>query len=693
MLIAIASIFILLSLVFYGAMFLRCKSMGAGSTKDRMVFSLLESCTWVLLLQAPAILILDATFSEKYPFSDDRLFSMRTFGMVLESVVLLWLAFFVSAHVRWSKAFLLLHCFGFGLLATWLSQRYFHFSNVNEIAQGNLAFELKAPWVFYFLTILIGWSFLMTTMPLKHGVNLLGTPPARLLWHRHFRGAERFAFSGLVVFTAALAWLSLVFNIAWVPFQHYPGGVDQIMKAFQGGATTQTGDIVAQHAQEMAWLFYFLFFAIVVAVVSFLLDFFQRLLRQAELQTALAQKNEERAWQIKKDSDLRLCRALSSKGKGIVSWAAQGLDANMNMEALANTAGKMYFELSSLHLLKTPDVETRSLRAFFAAWVLEEEFAQVEESLNTFFSNREETLQLEFRAILKDNSAAMFTFTGKLIRDVENGAPLFLDGFINNITDEARALEDLRNASDSRMQTIYAVSHDLGSPLGLIQMSSGFLTALMKREGVFTVPAQKFLERIDDCVKESRLYLGNALSMAKTGDPNFKFELTEVKVYSLISKIVETQAAVCRFDLDRVHLEIEQDSCIEAIQEYFLQMILSNLISNAFKYTHHADAQVVIRVYSKIQVSAGLESSRCIIEVQDNGIGISDSLKLVLFKPFSRGDNVDDVKGTGLGLTVVKRAADLLDAQIDLLETRQGTCFRLTLPHALAKYVSDPVSN
>jgi K+-sensing histidine kinase KdpD len=74
------------------------------------------------------------------------------------------------------------------------------------------------------------------------------------------------------------------------------------------------------------------------------------------------------------------------------------------------------------------------------------------------------------------------------------------------------------------------------------------------------------------------------------------------------------------------------------------------------------------------------------------GITVSSS-QTVLFKPFSRGDNVDDVKGTGLGLTVVKRAADLLDAQIDLLETRQGTCFRLTLPHALAKYVSDPVSN
>ncbi|MCE2679893.1 MAG: HAMP domain-containing histidine kinase [Burkholderiales bacterium] len=667
--------------------------MGAGSTKDRVVFSLLESCTWVLLLQAPAMLVLDATFMKESLLDNSRFFSLQAAGMALENIVLLWVMFYFFSGPKWSKILILLYCLVFGVFASWFSLRYFSSFDINDATTGRRIFGDHSPWLFYFSTCLLAVSVLMACMPLKHGVNSLGAPATRVLWHRHFMGTERFAFFGVVVIASALALLALVHNLSWLSFQGHQGGSGKILAAFQPDLPTQAGDIGAQYAKELIWVLYFLRFALLVVVVSFLIDFFQQQLGQAELKTVRAKKNAQHAWQKKAEFESRLIRATNSKNRGLVSWAARGPDAHLNIDPLCNNAADLHFELSNLNLMKIPDVQERSLRAFFSAWVLEEDFVGLKNALNTFFNNREETLRLEFRAILKDNSVAIFSFTAKLIRHFANGAPLFLDGFITNVTEETKAQNDLQDISYSRMQTIYAVCHDLGSPLGLIQMSSGFLASLLKREGSYSAAAQKFLDRIDNSVKESHFYLSNALSMAKSDDPNFKFEPACVNMHVLLEKIVEAQAPMYQFDLNRVQFETTQACCIEAIQEYPLQMIFQNLVSNAFKYTHHADAQVVIRLYSQTQAVAGLETPQCIVEIQDNGIGISDSLKDKLFQPFSRGDNVDDVKGTGLGLTVVKRATDLLNAKIDLVPSGQGACFRLTLPHALVKPVSDPVSS
>jgi signal transduction histidine kinase len=70
-----------------------------------------------------------------------------------------------------------------------------------------------------------------------------------------------------------------------------------------------------------------------------------------------------------------------------------------------------------------------------------------------------------------------------------------------------------------------------------------------------------------------------------------------------------------------------------------------------------------------------------VIEVSDQGIGISAADQKQLFEPFHRGENVRSIPGTGLGLVVVKKCVDLHRGFIEFSsEVGQGTTCLITIP-------------
>jgi len=81
-----------------------------------------------------------------------------------------------------------------------------------------------------------------------------------------------------------------------------------------------------------------------------------------------------------------------------------------------------------------------------------------------------------------------------------------------------------------------------------------------------------------------------------------------------------------------------------------LRYIIGNLLSNAFKYSPNGGA-IALRV--------SRSTKQTVLEVQDHGIGIPNADMATLFEPFQRGSNVGTIAGTGLGLTIVRKAVDL----------------------------------
>ena len=102
--------------------------------------------------------------------------------------------------------------------------------------------------------------------------------------------------------------------------------------------------------------------------------------------------------------------------------------------------------------------------------------------------------------------------------------------------------------------------------------------------------------------------------------------------------------------------------------------ILTNLLSNAIKYSPEQDN-------ISLKLSYGDRHKEVIIEVSDRGIGIPPACQKHLFESFYRAENVGSIPGSGLGLSIVKKAVDLHQGKIDLeSKLNQGTTIRVTLP-------------
>jgi signal transduction histidine kinase len=96
-------------------------------------------------------------------------------------------------------------------------------------------------------------------------------------------------------------------------------------------------------------------------------------------------------------------------------------------------------------------------------------------------------------------------------------------------------------------------------------------------------------------------------------------------------------------------------------------------LSNAFKYVDPAKSQAAVII------KAALKDSLLYLEIEDNGIGISNEHKDKIFDLFYRGTARSN--GAGLGLAIVKEMANKMDASIEIeSEVAKGSVFRLKVP-------------
>ena len=109
-----------------------------------------------------------------------------------------------------------------------------------------------------------------------------------------------------------------------------------------------------------------------------------------------------------------------------------------------------------------------------------------------------------------------------------------------------------------------------------------------------------------------------------------------------------------------------------SLDKKLLEHCLVNLISNAIKYSDIAD---------HIEVGSEINDDLCRIWVKDYGIGIPEEEKDKLFEPFFRASNVSHISGTGLGLNLVKRYAELMGGRVTMEKNAEkGTVFNLIFP-------------
>ena len=236
-------------------------------------------------------------------------------------------------------------------------------------------------------------------------------------------------------------------------------------------------------------------------------------------------------------------------------------------------------------------------------------------------------------------------------------------------------ISELRRLESLRHQFVANVSHELKTPLASIKAYAETLRggAINDQENNL-----RFVSRIEEQAERLNQLIVDMLHIARVEAGEEAFDITQVGLRSVVDSSVTQYAQSAK--QKRIQLVVEPPShrAIVVADEDGLRTVLDNLLSNAVKYTPE-DGTVTIRWRS--------DAGRCILEVQDTGIGIAEEHQTRIFERFYRVDEARsrDLGGTGLGLSIVKHLCLAFDGSVELESVRgQGTTFRVYLPAAVS---------
>lgn len=251
-----------------------------------------------------------------------------------------------------------------------------------------------------------------------------------------------------------------------------------------------------------------------------------------------------------------------------------------------------------------------------------------------------------------------------------------------------KALQRERELSEAKSRFIAMTSHDLRTPLTTIQSSVELLRRYAEQ-----VPQEKRLEhfsRISSAIDRMNSMVEDVLLLSEAEAGKLQLKAAPVDIVQLCHssvsellvadekqhKITFTHLCKCKATDGEQEAGIEYD-----LDEKLVRYILSNLLSNALKYSPQG---------STVQFDLICHPDKVVFQVQDQGIGIPSEDIPRLFESFHRASNVGATQGTGLGLAIVKQCVDLHGGGIFVDSVvGKGTTFTVTLPSIHSIEVQD----
>ena len=234
-------------------------------------------------------------------------------------------------------------------------------------------------------------------------------------------------------------------------------------------------------------------------------------------------------------------------------------------------------------------------------------------------------------------------------------------------------------ANEAKSIFLFNMSHDIRTPMNAILGYS----QLMKKE--LTNPKLvHYQEMIEQSSQLLLSIINNVLDMARV--ESGKMELDEN--YEVVGNITQLVCGAFAAEASKKNIELNKIVNVEhkhiITDSTKMQEILSNLISNAIKYTPEG-GKVLIDVQELPYNKEGYTLIQT--KVSDTGIGMSEEFLPSLFELFTRERNttLSKIPGTGLGMAIVKNLVDLMNGSIEVeSELGKGSTFTITIPHKIA---------
>jgi signal transduction histidine kinase len=229
-------------------------------------------------------------------------------------------------------------------------------------------------------------------------------------------------------------------------------------------------------------------------------------------------------------------------------------------------------------------------------------------------------------------------------------------------------VEQLERKALEQQRFIHIISHDLREPVNTINNFSGLLKDDFS--DALAPSARRYLDFVHDGGRRMKLLIDDLTDLLVLDRHALRLEPVDA-------------GALARQALQDLHSAIERsggevmlddDLPVVTGDPTLLRIVLQNLIANALKFVPQGARPLV-------RVAAARDRDSVRLSVQDNGIGIPEDKQAAIFDMFLRLHSRKEYEGSGLGLSICRRIAELHGGQLDVQSSPgQGSCFTFRLP-------------
>lgn len=278
----------------------------------------------------------------------------------------------------------------------------------------------------------------------------------------------------------------------------------------------------------------------------------------------------------------------------------------------------------------------------------------------------------EYRIARPDGEIRHLFVVGEAIYDDENQV-IRRVGLVQDITERKQAeydqiqLQIARKRTSTLRHLITNVTHDLMTPITVIKTSLYILNASNQDEKL-TRHIEKIENHTDILQK-----VAESLLMVSYLEEMDTLSQKSSDIMMLIQNLAQQYRSIISEKNQQLIVDIPDHPVMLSYDNDYMQQAISNILQNATQYTLDG---------GEITLQAEVNSSNLVINIEDNGIGISEEDQEHIFDRFYRAEKHRPVSGNaGLGLSISKLIIELHGGQIDVESSfGQGSCFRLQLP-------------
>ena len=271
------------------------------------------------------------------------------------------------------------------------------------------------------------------------------------------------------------------------------------------------------------------------------------------------------------------------------------------------------------------------------------------------------------------------------IRKIQSAMTDVTDGDLSVNIEEKSRLEEVENIyhsfnlmikelrSNQAMQKDFVsnVSHEFKTPLSTIE---GYAT-LLQESSLSQEEREEYAKEIANTTREMTELVGNILLLSKISNQAIDFKKEEFSLDEQIRKVVVNLEP--RWSIKNIELDVEMENVKFFGNEVLLYNVWRNLIENAIKFSPNN---------GKVSICLKIDDKNIIFSVTDQGEGVKEEDKKLIFDKFYQSDTSHKQEGNGLGLSLVKNILELFSGSVcvnNVLDENlcvKGCTFTVILP-------------